>query len=123
MYVVMVLPLSAAMVLGLFGARLGRGLPPSIAVPLLSLSALVTALASGFVLAVAGFIVLAQLPLVAAVGGWSAAAVRSGEPVPVGVGVLAGLAVSILIGSALHRAVPAGRDLADPAPAAPGIGC
>ena len=64
----MVLPLSAAMVLGLFGARLGRGLPPSIAVPLLSLSALVTALASGFVLAVAGFIVLAQLPLVAAVG-------------------------------------------------------
>jgi len=75
MTLAMGLPLAAAVMLRLAGAPLGRRQPPATAVRLLTVAALVTALATGFVLAVAAFLV-AALPPVAALGHRSAAALR-----------------------------------------------
>jgi beta-lactamase regulating signal transducer with metallopeptidase domain len=108
----MYLPPAAAAVLWLTGPRLGRWLPPATAGRLLTVAALVTALANGFVLAAAGFVVLAQAPPVAALGRWSAVALRAGDPVPVAAGVLAAAASSALLASAVRRAAQAGQDLA-----------
>jgi hypothetical protein len=62
MTMAMGLPLAAGVVLRLAGAPLGRRLPPATAVRLLTISGLVTALATGFVLAVAAFLAAAVLP-------------------------------------------------------------
>jgi Zn-dependent protease with chaperone function len=110
--IVMLLPPCAAVVLYLLGARLGRWLPPATAVRLLSVAAIVTALATGLVLAVAGLVVLAQIPPVAGLGHWSVAAVRTGGTLPPFAGALAGSAVLLLFGSGVRRMVRAGRDLA-----------
>jgi Zn-dependent protease with chaperone function len=112
MTVMMGLPLVAAVVLRLAGAPLGRRLPPATAVRLLTIAALVTALATGFVLAVAAFVAAAVLPPVAALGHWSAAALHGGGAVSTMVGVLAGVAVTVLLVAALRRAARSGWDLA-----------
>jgi len=112
MTMLMVLPFVAAVALRLAGAPVGRRLPPATAVRLLTVAALVTALATGFVLAVAAFVAAAVLPPVAALGHWSVAALRSGGTVPTTAGVLAGLAVAVLRAAALHRAARASWDLA-----------
>ncbi len=112
MHAVMWFPLAASGVLWAAGPQLGRSLPPATAVPVLTAAALVSALGTGFVLAVAGFVVAAQVPVVAALGHWSAAVVRTAHLVPIAVGGLAGVAVSTLLASALWRAVRVGRDLA-----------
>ena len=104
-------PLGASVLLCLFGTRLGRWLPPATAVRLLTPAVLLSAVASGFVLAVAGFAVLARVPVVAALGHWSVAGVRGADPVPVAAGVLAGLAAAVLLAAAARRAVRSGRDL------------
>ncbi|MEP6527958.1 MAG: M56 family metallopeptidase [Nocardioidaceae bacterium] len=106
------LPLAASGLLWLFGARMGRWLPPATAVWLLSLAALVTALATGFVLSIAGFDVLVQVPGVAAFGHWSPQELRMSGTVPVAAGVLAGVTVLVLLASSLHRVAHAVRDLA-----------
>lgn len=106
------LPLAASGLLCLFGARLGRWLPPATAVWLLSLTALVTALATGFVLSIAGFVVLAQVPGVAAFGHWSPHDLPMSGTVPTAAGVLAGLTVLVLLASCLHRTARTARDLA-----------
>lgn len=112
---VMLLPLGASVLLWLVGARLGRWLPPATAVRLLTAAALVTALATGFVLADAAFVMLAQLPPVAALGHWSAGAVHMADPIPMPVsdtvGLLSGATVAVLLGAALRRTTRAGRDL------------
>jgi len=112
---VMVLPVGASVVLWLAGARLGRWLPPPTGVRLLSAAALVTALATGFVLAVAAFVALAEIPPVAALGHWSAGAVHTGDPIPMPVsdtvGLLSGVTVTALLGAALLHTTRAGRDL------------
>jgi Zn-dependent protease with chaperone function len=105
-------PLAAAVVLRLAGAPMGRRLPPATAVRLLTIAALVTALATGFVLAVAAFLAAAVLPPVAALGHWSAAALRGGGAVSITVGAVAGLAVAVLLAAALRRAARSGWDLA-----------
>ena len=64
MILAMALPLVASALLGVTAGRLGRRLPPATAVWLLTGSMLVTALATGFVLAVAGVLVLGQIPVV-----------------------------------------------------------
>jgi Zn-dependent protease with chaperone function len=112
MTLLMGLPFAATVVLRLVGAPVGRRLPPATAVRLLTVAALVTALATGFVLAVAAFLAAAALPPVAALGHWSTAALRGGGTMPTTVGVLAGLAVSVLLAAALRRAARSGRDLA-----------
>lgn len=108
----MCVPLVTSAVLWLAGARVGRRLPPRTGVRLLTAAALVTALATGFVLAVAAFDAAAQLPPVAALGHWSAGVVRTGGGMSAVVGVLAGLTVSVLLGAALRRTARCGWDLA-----------
>ncbi len=111
MNAVMWLPPAASAVLWVASTRLGRSLPPSTAVRLLTAAALAAALATGFVLAVAALVAAAQIPAVATLGHWSIIAVRTGA-VSGTVGVLAGLTVSVLLGAAVCRTVRAGRDLA-----------
>lgn len=107
-----VLPLAATGLLWLTGARLGRLLPPATAVRLLTVVALAAALATGFMLSVAAFLALAQIPHLAAQGQWSVTALRAGDQVPVIVGVPAGILVSMLLAAAARHAVRAGRDVA-----------
>lgn len=108
----MLTPLVVGVILALAGRRLGDLLPPATAVPLLTLASLVTALSTGFVLAVAGFDALAQLPVVASAGTWSARIVAAREPVPLALGAACALACVALMGAALRRFVSSGRDLA-----------
>ena len=108
----MLAPVVASTILAVVGGRLGRLLPPQTTVRLLTLVALVTALSTGFVLAVAGFTAVAQVPAVASLGIWSARVVAASEPVPVAVGVACALACLALMGAALRRLVATGRDLA-----------
>src|SRR4051794_27112354 len=104
-------PLLVSVLLGASASRLGRRLPPATAVRLLTAAMLVAALATGFVLAVAGVLVLAQIPLVAALGHWSAHVLGSGLPVPATAGCLAAITVCGLLAAALRRAALGGRDL------------
>lgn len=106
------LPLIVSVLLWLTGARLGRWLPPPTAVRLLTAAALVTALSTGFVLAVVAFFVLARIPFVAALGHWSVAELGPGDRVPAAIGVAAGVIVVALLAAAVRRLVVAGRDLA-----------
>jgi hypothetical protein len=108
----MVAPLVVSVVLALAGGELGRRMPPATAVPMLTLAALVTALSTGFVLTVAAFVSLAQLPPVAALGRWSARALAAGEPLPLVAGALCGLVSVGLMAAAVRRVVVATRDLA-----------
>jgi len=109
--VAMTLPLVLSVLLGASASRFGRRLPPATAVRLLTAAMLVSALSTGFVLAVAGTLVLAQIPLVAALGHYSARVVGAGLPVPVAAGVLAAVVVCGLLATALRRAALGGRDL------------
>ena len=111
MRVAMALPLVASVLLWLAGARLGRRLPPATAVRLLTAAMLATALATGFTLAVAGFLLVAQLPVVALLGHWSTTVVESAEPLPDALSGAAGLTVALLLVASVRRAVHAGRDL------------
>ena len=104
-------PILVAVVLAASGGRLGRRLHPAVAVPLLTFAALATALATGFVLAVAAFDAAAVLAPVAKLGHWSAAAVRPGGTASVGLGAAAGLAVGMLLAASVHRATRIGVDL------------
>jgi hypothetical protein len=83
-----------------------------VAVRLLSVAAVVVAAATGFVLAVAAFDLIAQVPVVAAMGHWSPALAQAGNPIPDEIGAPAAITVAILAGAASVRAVRAGRDLA-----------
>jgi Zn-dependent protease with chaperone function len=107
----MILPLVAGVLLGGAAPWLGRRLPPATAVRLLVAAMYVTALATGFVLAVAGLLVMAQIPLIAALGHWSASVVGAGLPVPVAVGGLAAVTVCGLLLATLRRVTLGGRDL------------
>jgi Zn-dependent protease with chaperone function len=109
--VLMTVPVLAGMLLWAFAGRLARQLPPAIGVRLLTVAGLLAAMTTGFVLAVAGFDVLAVTAPVATVGHWSISTLRAGEPVPVGVGVAAAVIVLTLAARSLRRAVRTGRDL------------
>jgi Peptidase family M48 len=109
--VAMVLPVAVSVLLGASAPELGRRLPPATAVRLLTVAMLVTAVATGFVLAVAGTLVVGQIPQVAAEGHWSARALGSGLPVPAVIGAAAAITVCWLLVAALRRAALSGRDL------------
>ena len=111
MIVAMTLPLAASVLLGATAPWLGRRLPPATSVRLLTILMLGVALAGGFVLAVAGALVVGQIPVVAAEGQWSARALASGLPVPPAVGTLAAVVVAGLLLAAVRRAALAARDL------------
>jgi Zn-dependent protease with chaperone function len=118
----MLLPLLVSGALWLIGARLGRWLPPATAVRLLSLAAVVTALSTGFILAIAAFLVLARAPAIATLGHWSTATVSLDDPIPTSAGLLAGATVLVLLFAALRRFALAGRDLATAATACRQLG-
>ena len=99
---------SAALAAG--SGWLARCLVPRVAVPLLTLLALATSLATGLVLCLIAFGAAAQLPALAALGRWSAEALRPGQPEPTW-GFLAGAVASALLAAALGFAIRAGREL------------
>lgn len=111
MTVALCVPLVVSVLLWSSAGRIARRLPPATAVRLLTAAMIVCALAAGFVLAIAGVLVLAQIPLVAALGHWSVTVVAAGGPVPVAAGVMAAIVVCGLMLAAVRRAALSGRDL------------
>ncbi|THJ64757.1 M48 family metalloprotease, partial [Candidatus Frankia alpina] len=103
MTAVALVPFVTSLLLACCGGRLGRRLPPATATRLLTTACLVTALATGFILAVVAFTLLAPMPMLAAAGHWSATVVRGHDPLPATAG---------LLGAALRRTIAVGRDLA-----------
>ncbi|HET7388490.1 MAG TPA: M56 family metallopeptidase [Nocardioidaceae bacterium] len=104
-------PLTASAALGLAAPWVGNRLPPSTAVKVLATAALTSALTTGFCLSVIAFNALARIPVIAALGKWSAAAVGLDDtPPPMG-GVVLGLAVIGLMLAALRRSVLTATDL------------
>lgn len=105
-------PLVASGLLGLGAAWTGRRLPPATAARVLSSTAFLTALAAGFCMSVVAFNALARIPLVAAVGQWSASTLGlDGSFPPLG-GVLLGVVVISLLIASLTRSVRTATDLA-----------
>jgi Zn-dependent protease with chaperone function len=104
------IPLVAGVLLALSAHRLGRWLPPATAARLLTVASLVIALTTGFVLAVAAFTVLTQIPQLAALA--KLPIPRSGDAVPGVAGLLPAGTVLMLLAAAIRRAVAVGRDLA-----------
>lgn len=104
------LPVLVSVVLGLVAGPLERRLPPATAARLLTASALVSALATGFVLAVAGFVALSQVPVVAAMGQWSRRVLQH-DHTPQLLGAVAGVLVLALLGRAVRHAVVSVRHL------------
>lgn len=102
-------PFLVSGLLWLIGPRVGRWLPPAAATVLLTTLALVTALATGLVLSLAGFLWLAQLPQVARVGHWSSVVLRSDNWLPGATGAVAGVCAFALLLAALRRAIRAVR--------------
>lgn len=106
----LLVPVLVSVALGLVAGPLERRLPPATAARLLTASALVTALATGFVLGVAGFVALSQVPFVAAVGQWSRTALQQSH-IPQVLGAAAGALVLALLGRAVRHAIVAVRHL------------
>ena len=122
MTAVLLAPMAVSVLLSLTGARLGRRLPPSSAVRLLTITALATALSTGFVLSVAAFVALAQIHAVAVLGRWSARAVAAGEPVPLILGLICGAASAGLMAAVARHVAITSRDLAAAAVACRDLG-
>ncbi|WP_163553818.1 M48 family metalloprotease, partial [Candidatus Frankia alpina] len=112
MTAVALVPFVTSLLLACCGGRLGRRLPPATATRLLTAACLVTALATGFILAVVAFTLLAPMPMLAAAGHWSATVVRGHDPLPATAGLLPAVVVAGLLGAALRRTIAVGRDLA-----------
>jgi Zn-dependent protease with chaperone function len=108
--VLLTIPLAAAAILAVGSGPVTRWAPPATAVRLLVAASLVSALAGGFALAIAGFTVAAQDAEVAELGHWSVAALRA-TPIPPLAGVVAGLLVVPLFLAALATLVRAARQL------------
>jgi hypothetical protein len=106
----LMVPLVAALLLAVVSAPATRWLPPATAVRLLVVTSLVTAVAGGFALAVAGFTVAAQDEEVAELGHWSVGALRA-TPIPPPAGVVAGLLVVPLFLAAVTRLLRAASQL------------
>ncbi len=111
MTAVALVPFVTSLLLAVGGSWLGRRLPPAAAARLLTAACLVTALATGFILSVVAFTLLAPMPVLAAVGHWSATVVRGHDPLPA-TGFLPAAVVAALLAAALHRTIAVGRDLA-----------
>lgn len=108
----MAVPVPVSVLLGVTGRRVGDRLPPATAVRLLTAASVATALSTGFVLSVAGFFALAQVPAVAHFGGWSVAILAVRQPVLLLAGGVCGAVVLLLVGVATRQLLLTGRDLA-----------
>jgi beta-lactamase regulating signal transducer with metallopeptidase domain len=108
---VLLAPVLASILLGLFARRIGTVLPPVVAVVGLTAAALVTALSAGFMLSALGVSAVAQFAPVARWGGWSAAALDATEPLPGVVLAAAGLLSAVLLLLAVRQVVRSIREL------------
>jgi Zn-dependent protease with chaperone function len=109
MHVAVYLPLLTAAVLGLSASWLSRQLPPATATRLLTVGAVVTALACAFSLGVLAFLLVARVPPAAALGRWSVAVLQE-NPVPPVASVVAALGCLAVLwshGATLWRQVRA----------------
>jgi Zn-dependent protease with chaperone function len=106
------IPFGCSMVLALTAGSLARRLSPAVAAPLLTLTALATALATGLVLCLAALAALARDPLVAALGHWPDDRADPWVALPPGVGIAAGTLAGLLLASALACLSRAVWDLA-----------
>jgi Zn-dependent protease with chaperone function len=102
-------PLAANLVLATAGPRLAHALPPRAGVRLLPGAMVVVAAGTGAVLASLGFLALAQVPAVAALGDWSPLSLRATQPGPVPLEVAAGVTMLLLLGSAVRHTLRAGH--------------
>jgi Zn-dependent protease with chaperone function len=105
------IPVAASIMLALASGELSRRLAPAVAVPLLTLLALATSLATGVVLCLAAFGAVAQLPFLADRAGWSGGVLAPGDLEP-GWGLMAGAIAGALLTAALVFTIRAARDLA-----------
>jgi len=115
-------------VLGMLAGRIGRGLPPAAAVIGLTVTALASALSTGFALTALGATVLAQIPPLAEWAGVSVAALDATEPLPDPVAIAAGVVAVVLLALAARQVLITLRQLRDAsrlcaelAPAATGL--
>lgn len=111
MMVLGLIPVAVSIMLALASGELSRRLAPAVAVPLLTLLALATSVATGVVLCLAAFGAVAQLPFLAELGGWSGGVLAPGNLEP-GWGLLAGAVAAALLAAAVGFTVRAARDLA-----------
>jgi Zn-dependent protease with chaperone function len=96
-------PLVASVLLGWKAPALQRSLSPKPAATILTVLALISALATGLVLCVAAGLALTELSSIARSGGWSAAAMAGWQRIPSAVGVGAGiLAAGLMTAAAVH---------------------
>jgi Zn-dependent protease with chaperone function len=111
MTVFALVPILASVLLAGTGRALARRLAPAVAVPLLTALALAVSLATGAVLSLAAFVVLARQPALAAVGGWSRSTWRPWAGVPFGWGLLAAGLAAVLLAAAGGYLARAAREL------------
>jgi beta-lactamase regulating signal transducer with metallopeptidase domain len=109
--VLAVVPVAIGLLTGLLSGRVGRMLPPRLAVPLLTGLALTVALCTGIALSAWAILVFAQLGPLPHIGHWSASVLRARAGVPIGLGVLAFVVVVVLLGAAIVRAARSIRTL------------
>ena len=124
MVTALVLVLGVNVAFAAAGPTLARSLTPAAATRIIAFGAGLGTACAGFVLAVASFGFLAQIPPVGQAGQWSSASLAVHDPVPFSVGVASCLLVLALgwsagrraggIGSKLWAAVCANRRLAAP---------
>src|SRR6476646_1799210 len=98
-----VLCLATTVALALLARPLVDRARPSVAVPLLAIGSLVNAASLGLLLSLLALAGLAQLPAVASAGGWSRDLLELNLPVPLLLGVLAGVAVIVLLARTIWR--------------------
>jgi beta-lactamase regulating signal transducer with metallopeptidase domain len=89
-------PVLLAAVMGLSARWVTHRLPPSTATKALTLAAVVTAAACSFSLGVMAFLLVAHIPVAAALGHWSPGTLRADNQVPLAVSV-AGAVGSVLV--------------------------
>ncbi len=95
------IPFACSLLLALTARGLSRRLSPAVAAPLLPLTALATSLATGIVLSLGGFTVLARIPLIASLGGWPDDRLRAWTQLPTAWGIAAAALAGGLLASAL----------------------
>jgi hypothetical protein len=87
-------PFVISAILGLLAPALARGLRPATAARLLVAAGAASALTTSFALGALTLTLIGQIPLVAAIGGWSGPALRSLSPVAAVTATVAGLVLA-----------------------------
>jgi Zn-dependent protease with chaperone function len=105
MHVAVYCPLLASALLGLAAPTLARLLPPATATRLLAASSVLAAAATCAAVALLAATLVGRLPALAAAGHWPGAELRSADPVPGGIAVLALVALCAAPARALRVVV------------------